>query len=92
MLKINTSFLVKFKDFNTLCAFCNFLNISITSNLFYYNGFYYLSLQIHKISDFKKVFICLKEFTKDYKLNYFANENADLIVKNNAIEFCKKFI
>lgn len=90
-LNINTCVLAKFKNFDTICAFCNSLNLNTMSSLFYYNNFFYLSLKIKHISDFNKVLFCLKEFTRDYKYNFFVNENANLIVKNDAIQFCKRF-
>lgn len=91
-LKSYTYFLAKFSSFESLCAFCNALDYNISSTLFYYNDFFYLSFMPKNLKDIKRANLFLKEFVIDYKINYFVNENANLIVKNNAIEFCKKFV
>lgn len=91
-LKMNTFLLVRFKNFNTLTNFCTSLDMNIVSNLYYYEGFYYLNLKITQISKFRKILLYLKEFTADYMFNFFINENAKLIVKDTAIKFCRNLI
>ena len=88
-LNMNTRLLIKFSNFEELCFFCNSLFKASISSLFFYKSFYFLNIEIKNIFEFKNIIYTLKEFTKEYKFNYFIDENAQLIIKNNAIEICK---
>ena len=88
-LKLTSSVVAKFSCFNNLCAFCNVINFNVSSNLFYYNGFFYLTLKNKKLSDYMKLIILLKEFAQEYKNKVLFNENASIIIKNDAINLCK---
>lgn len=90
-LKLNTHFLVKFKNFEMLCYFCNSTSRSFSSFLYLYNNSYYLNINIKNILEYRNLYFSLKEFTKDYRINYFLNENAKILIKRNAIEVCKKY-
>lgn len=90
-LKLNTHFLVKFKNFEMLCYYCNSTSSNFTSSLYLYNNSYYLNIKIKNIFEYRYFYFTLKEFTKDYKINYFLNENAKIIIKKNAIEVCRRY-
>ena len=89
--KMNCCFIIKFYSFQNLCAFCNTLDYKNTSSLYSFNNIYYLTIKIIHIREYKKVLMTLKEFADGYKVHNFINENSDLIIKDNAIDICKKF-
>jgi len=88
-LKMNTFFLAAFENFEALSTFCNSINISLVSSLFLYNNLYYLNIKIKNFNEFKTIHYNLKEFSINYRINFFISENANLIIKHNAIGVCK---
>ena len=102
--KNNTFFIAKFNSFKNLSAFCNSISLNtnlntgfntnsdINSSLYYYKNNYYLKIKIIHMHDYKKIFFTLKEFSEYIFSKYMVNEDADLIIKKNAIEFCKNYI
>ena len=90
--KNSTYYTAKFNNFNSLCNFCLSVSIKNNSALYFYDKCYYLRIKIIHLCDFKKFFFNLKEFADDISPDFLINENADLIIKNNAIEVCKELI
>ncbi len=88
-LKMHNFFLASFENLETLFAFCNTINKKLVSSLYFYQNSYFLSINVTSFYEFKEILYSLKEFSQKYKKNNFIDENANLIIKNNAIEICK---
>ena len=89
-LKNNTFYLAKFKDFNTLCQFCLSINVKTISTLYFYNKYYYLKIKPIHLSNFKKIIFNMKEFADVIVVERSINKYKEPIIKNNAIEICKR--
>ena len=87
--EIATFLLAKFQSFETLCSFCNTINIKTNSSLLLFNNNYYLRVKIYRIIDYRNLIFLLKEFIITYQLNKNISENAKLLISKNAIETCK---
>lgn len=94
VFKVYKSFWLKFDTFENFCMFCSFINTNLSSNSFLYllNNHYFLHIKLSKIKHFLKIKTLALEFANHaYDNNYVLDENAEFILKNNAIEICKKY-
>lgn len=90
----SNSLWLRFDSFEDFCEFCSSMqnNINIKSSLYLSNNCYFLHIKINKIKDFFKILLISRKFTNCiHSNNYFLNENADIIIKNSAIQTCKKY-
>lgn len=90
--KFNCYFIAKFNSFQNICAFCYALDLDVLSSLYFINNTYYLNIKITHIHEYRKILLKLKEFADSFKTQNFINENTELIIKDNAIDLCKKLI
>lgn len=92
--KFEKSLWLKFDNIDNFCMFCNSLSINyeIHSSLYLHNNYYFLHISITSIKNYFKMLTMSKEFANAaYNNTFFLNANANIIVKDLAIETCKKY-
>ena len=89
-LKFHSHLIAHFNSFKDLCSFCNATRFKCNSDLFFLNNTYYLHIKVNSIKTYHKAILYLLEFSNKIRKNIFINENAKLLIKDNAIELCKK--
>lgn len=90
----NKSFWIKFNKFEEFCMFCNSLNqnIKTKSSLYLLDDFYFLHIKFNQLKDYFIIPALASEFTNNiYHQNFIIDENAEIIIKNSAIQTCKKY-
>ena len=90
-LKLNTFYVARTSNINNLCNFCKSLNIHMSSSLYYLGKNYFLNISLLHLHDFKKLLLNCNEFCINFESKPYKNSNANIIIKNNAIESLAKF-
>ena len=91
--KLLTTVTCLFNSFEDFCMFCNSINkfSDFDSSLFLLDNRYYLFIKFNKIHCIKPIISSLTEFAKKIYLNKNLSEFSKAIIKNKAIETCKKY-
>lgn len=92
--KFNKSLWIKFDRLEEFCMFCNSLitNIKAKSSLYLLNDCYFLHIKLSNIKDYFKISTFANEFSnKIYNNDFTLDENSEIIIKNSAIEMCKRY-
>ena len=82
-------FFIRFNSFNDFCMFSTYIggSFKVISSLYLFNKSYFLYIKINHIKNLYKLLALSYEFTSDiYVNNYILDENAEIIIKNNAIQ------
>lgn len=92
-LKLSSSVICSFNSFEDFCMFCNsiIINKDLKSSLFLLNNTYYLQINFKRIKDIKHITSSLLEFTYDIFFNKNISENAQILIKDSALELSKKY-
>ena len=93
-LKLNKYIWFQFTDFENLCGFSNSLskNKKISSSLYLLNHTYYLLFKITHLKYLLNILLIGSEFSDSILTNTFMlNKNAELIIKNSAIQICQQY-
>ena len=94
ILKMNQSIWLKFNNLEDFCMFCNSLitNIKVKSSLYLLNDCYFLHIKLSNIKDYFRISIFANEYSnKIYSAGFTLDENSEIIIKNCAIETCRKY-
>ena len=94
IFRISTSFWIIFNNLEDFCMFCTSLedDSNVKSSLYLLDNSYFLHIKIDKIKNFSKILAIASEFASHiYSNNYAINENSDVIIKDSAIQVCKKY-
>lgn len=92
--KYNKSYLFKFKNFENLCVFFNLIpkDLKAISSLYLLNNSYFVYFKFTHLKDLIKVMLIGSEFSDCIHNNKFLiDENAQLIIKDSAIQTCQKY-
>ena len=92
--RISTSFWIIFNNLEDFCMFCTSLedDSNVKSSLYLLDNSYFLHIKIDKIKNFSKILAIASEFASHiFSNNYAINENSDVIIKDSAIQVCKKY-
>lgn len=88
------SFWIKFDKLEEFCMFCNSLsqNINAKTSLYLLDYCYFLHIKSNNLKDYFKVSALANKFSNNiYYHNFIIDENAEIIIKDFAVETAKKY-
>jgi hypothetical protein len=84
----------EYDNLEDFCMFCNSLitNIKVKSSLYLLNDCYFLHIKLSNIKDYFRISTFANEYSnKIYSAGFTLDENSEIIIKNCAIETCRKY-